>query len=170
MALSLCDRTSFSIDPAIGVISDTHGLLRDEALKALEGCALILHLGDVGDPAILERLAERAPLIAVRGNIDREAWCEVLPMHRDIVVNGWRLHLVHDIADFDTDMACDAVLFGHSHKPRQQWVTEEAGTRRLYFNPGSAGKRRFKLPITTGRLCARDDGLRSGVMHLVLAG
>ena len=169
MALPLCDHTSFFIDTPIGVISDTHGLLRDEALKALEGCGLILHLGDVGDLSILDRLAEMAPLIAVRGNIDREDWCEALPMHRDISVNGWRLHLVHDIADFDSATACDAVLFGHSHKPRQQWVEEGSGKRRLYFNPGSAGKRRFRLPITAGRLDARDDRLCSGVMHLVLA-
>ncbi len=167
MALPLCDRTLFSIDTPIGVISDTHGVLRDEALAALEGCALLLHLGDVGDSAILERLADMAPLIAVRGNIDREAWCEALPLHRDIVVNGWRLHLVHDIAHFDTGVACDAVLYGHSHKPRQQWADESTGLKRLYFNPGSAGRRRFKLPITAGKLIARDDGLRSGVMHLL---
>lgn len=170
MTLSLCDRTLFSIDTPVGVISDTHGLLRDEVLKALEGCGLILHLGDVGDISILERLAGMASLIAVRGNIDREDWCEMLPMHRDIVVNGWRLHLVHDIADFDSATACDAVLFGHSHKPRQQWVEESSGKRRLYFNPGSAGKRRFKLPITAGRLDAREGRLCSGVMHFVLEG
>ncbi|WP_299260072.1 metallophosphoesterase family protein [uncultured Kushneria sp.] len=170
MALSLCNRTSFSIDTPVGVISDTHGLLRNEALKALEGCALILHLGDVGDPSILDRLAEMAPLIVVRGNIDREDWCEMLPMHRDITVNGWRLHLVHDMADFDSATVCDAVLFGHSHKPRQQWVEESSGKRRLYFNPGSAGRRRFRLPITAGRLDARKDRLCSGVMHFVLEG
>ncbi|MFC0338132.1 hypothetical protein SAMN05421848_2501 [Kushneria avicenniae] len=167
--LSLCEDTAFTIDTPVGVISDTHGLLRDEALRAVEGCALILHLGDVGDPAILERLAERAPLIAVRGNIDRETWCEALPMRRDIVVNGWRLHLVHDIADFNPDTMCDAVLHGHSHKPRQQWVEKESGDRRLYFNPGSAGKRRFRLPITAGRLGAGEHRLCSGVMHFVLA-
>ncbi|WP_457808809.1 metallophosphoesterase family protein [Kushneria sp. EE4] len=168
MALSLCDRTTLAIDTPIGVISDTHGLLRDEALRALEGCALILHLGDVGDPSILEQLAEIAPLMAVRGNIDRQDWCEALPMHRDIVVNGWRLHLVHDIADFDTATGCDAVLHGHSHKPRQQWVEEDTGARRLFFNPGSAGKRRFRLPITAGRLKTGDERLCSGVMHFVL--
>ncbi|GHC26004.1 phosphoesterase [Kushneria pakistanensis] len=168
MTLSLCDRTLFSIDTPVGIISDTHGLLRDEALSTLEGCGLILHLGDVGDRAILEQLAELAPLIAVRGNIDRDDWCEALPLQRDIVVNGWRLHLVHDIADFKAGTTCDAVLHGHSHKPRQQWVDEETG-RRLYFNPGSAGKRRFTLPITTGRLQADDDGLRSAVMHILPA-
>ncbi|WP_445619782.1 metallophosphoesterase family protein [Kushneria sp. Sum13] len=170
MALSLCEQTLFSIDTPIGVISDTHGLLRDDALKALEGCALILHLGDVGNRGILEQLAGLAPLVAVRGNIDRETWCEALPVHRDIVVNGWQLHLVHDIADANAAMTCDAVLFGHSHKPRQQWVEESFGKRRLYFNPGSAGKRRFKLPITAGRLDARKDSLCSGVMHFVLEG
>ncbi|WP_456269214.1 metallophosphatase family protein [Kushneria sp. AK178] len=168
MTLPLCDQGVFSIETPVGVISDTHGLLRDEALSALEGCALILHLGDVGDPTILERLAELAPLVTVRGNIDRQAWCEALPMRRDIRVNGWRLHLVHDIADFDTATDCHAVLFGHSHKPRQQWIEEDSGEKRLYFNPGSAGKRRFRLPITAGRLWAGNDRLCSGVMHFVL--
>ncbi|ART62712.1 metallophosphoesterase family protein [Kushneria marisflavi] len=167
MTLPLCDHTSFAIDTPVGVISDTHGLLRDEALKAMEGCALILHLGDVGEPEILEQLAEQAPLVAIRGNVDRAAWCESLPMRRDIVVNDWRIHLVHDIADFDTDTVCDAVLHGHSHKPRQQWIDGGAGVRRLYFNPGSAGRRRFKLPITAGQLWAGKDRLCSGVMHLL---
>ncbi|ARS52921.1 metallophosphoesterase family protein [Kushneria konosiri] len=167
MTLPLCERAVFTIDTPVGVISDTHGLLRDEALETLKGCALILHLGDVGHPEILQQLAEQAPLIAIRGNVDREAWCEALPMRRDIVVNGWRLHLVHDIADVDTDTGWDAVLHGHSHKPRQQWVDDGTGVRRLYFNPGSAGKRRFRLPITAGRLWVGKDRLCSGVMHLL---
>lgn len=152
----------------IGVISDTHGLLRPEALILLEGCGLILHLGDVGrgerDAALLERLAELAPVMAVRGNIDTAPWAEALPMTRDLVVNGWRLHLVHILAEFDPASPCDAVLHGHSHKPRNAWQDG-----RLLFNPGAAGKRRFRLPITLGKLWADARGLRGAIIHLPLA-
>lgn len=151
----------------IGVISDTHGLLRPEALTLLGGCGMILHLGDVGskneDAAILERLAELAPLHAVRGNIDTAPWAEALPHTLGLVINGWRLHLVHDIADLDQAIPCDAVLHGHSHKPRNEWQGEQ-----LLFNPGAAGKRRFKLPITLGQLWAGDRGLRGAILHLPL--
>lgn len=157
---------TYRIDSPIGVISDTHGLLRDEALVLLEGCDLILHLGDVGakpdDEAILSRLAEMAPVHAVRGNIDTADWAETrLPSTLDIEVNGWHLHLVHAIGDLDPHVICDAVLHGHSHKPRNTW---EAG--RLLFNPGAAGKRRFKLPITLGKLWALPSGLRGAILHL----
>jgi putative phosphoesterase len=149
------------------VIADTHGKLRDEALSVLDGCELILHLGDVGgkddDQLILERLATLAPLFVVRGNIDTPAWAERLPMTQDLVVNGWRLHLVHDIADFDANTPCDAVLHGHSHKPRNEWRDG-----RLLFNPGGAGKRRFKLPISVGKLWADARGLRGAIVHLPL--
>lgn len=158
---------TFEIASFIGVIADTHGKLRDEALTVLAGCELLLHLGDVGDKAedemILERLAALAPLYAVRGNIDTPAWAERLPMSQELIVNGWRLHLVHDIADFDTSMSCDAVLHGHSHKPRNEWRDG-----RLLFNPGGAGKRRFKLPISVGKLWANERGLRGAIVHLPL--
>ncbi|MDN3521882.1 metallophosphoesterase family protein [Halomonas ramblicola] len=151
----------------IGVISDTHGLLRPEALAMLEGCGLILHLGDVGsrdeDAAILERLADLAPVAAVRGNIDTAPWAEALPMTRDLTVNGWRLHLVHILQEFDPATPCDAVLHGHSHKPRHEWQDG-----RLLFNPGAAGKRRFRLPITLGKLWADERGLRGAILHLPL--
>lgn len=163
---------TFDIATPVGVIADTHGKLRDEALTLLSGCELILHLGDVGsrdeDRAILEQLAGMAPLFTVRGNIDTRPWAERLPMTQDLVVNGWRLHLVHDIADFDADTRCDAVLHGHSHKPRNEWRDG-----RLLFNPGGAGKRRFTLPITLGKLWAdprglRGAGLRGAIIHLPL--
>mgnify|MGYP001948492678 FL=1 len=151
----------------IGVISDTHGLLRPEALVMLEGCELILHLGDVGnddtDATILERLAELAPVVAVRGNIDTAPWAEALPLTLDITVNGWRLHLVHILQEFDSTTPCDAVLHGHSHKPRHEWQAN-----RLLFNPGAAGKRRFRLPITLGKLWADERGLRGAILHLPL--
>lgn len=159
------DPPSFEIDTPIGVIADTHGKLRDEALTILQECSLILHLGDVGskeeDDRILERLAELAPLYTVRGNIDTPAWAERLPMTQDLVVNGWRLHLVHDIADFDPATPCDAVLHGHSHKARNEWREG-----RLLFNPGGAGKRRFSLPITLGKLWAEARGLRGAILHV----
>ncbi|MBA2780259.1 metallophosphoesterase family protein [Billgrantia kenyensis] len=155
----------FDINAPIGVISDTHGLLSEEAVELLGGCGLILHLGDVGakaqDEAILERLEELAPLCAVRGNIDTAEWASSLPIRLDLVVNGWRLHLVHDLADFDEKTECDVVLHGHSHKPRHQWQGP-----RLLFNPGAAGKRRFRLPITLGKLWVDRRGLRGAILHL----
>ncbi|MBB3231323.1 metallophosphoesterase family protein [Halomonas stenophila] len=161
------DTERFELDAPIGVIADTHGTLRDEALALLEGCGLIVHLGDVGsrerDEAILARLAELAPLVAVRGNVDTAAWAERLPWHRDLVVNGWRLQLVHDIADVDDATACDAVLHGHSHKARNEW---QGG--RLWFNPGGAGRRRFSLPLTLGQLWADETSLRGAILHLPL--
>ncbi|PAU78454.1 metallophosphoesterase family protein [Halomonas salipaludis] len=151
----------------IGVISDTHGLLRPEALAMLDDCGVILHLGDVGnreqDATILERLRELAPLATVRGNIDTAPWAEALPMTCDLSVNGWRLHLVHILEAFDPATPCDAVLHGHSHKPRNQWQDG-----RLLFNPGAAGKRRFRLPITLGKLWADERGLRGAILHLPL--
>lgn len=159
---------SFDIASPIGVISDTHGLLRDEALVMLSGCELILHLGDVGggigdsgEASVLERLAELAPVFSVRGNIDTQPWAERMPLTRDLLVNGRWLHLVHDIADFDSRTPCDAVLHGHSHKPRNEWRDG-----RLLFNPGAAGRRRFKLPITVGKLWSDERGLRGAILHL----
>lgn len=159
------DTARIEIDTPIGVIADTHGTLRDEALAMLEGCGLIVHLGDVGsraqDEAILDRLGEVAPLYAVRGNVDTAAWAERLPWRRELVVNGWRLHVVHDIADFDDATACDAVLHGHSHKARNEWRDD-----RLLFNPGGAGRRRFSLPLTLGQLWADERALRGAILHL----
>ncbi|KPQ22374.1 MULTISPECIES: metallophosphoesterase family protein [unclassified Halomonas] len=157
----------YSIASPIGVIADTHGLLRDEALVLLQGSGLILHLGDVGnkeaDSAILQRLEKLAPVHCVRGNIDTASWSTRLPVHQDIIVNDRHLHLVHRLEDFDPATPCDAVLHGHSHKPRNEW---KAG--KLLFNPGAAGKRRFKLPITLGKLWVDHRELRGAIMHLSL--
>ncbi len=161
------DHECFELDAPVGVIADTHGTLRDEALAMLKGCGLILHLGDVGsrdrDAAILERLGELAPVLAVCGNVDTADWAERLPWHRDLVVNGWRLHLVHDIADFAPETPGDAVLHGHSHKARNEWRDG-----RLLFNPGGAGRRRFTLPLTLGKLWADASALRGAILHLPL--
>jgi len=152
----------------LGVISDTHGLLRDEALALLADCSPLIHLGDVGDPAILERLSAIAPVYAIRGNIDRDGECATLPTHRRLVINGRALQLVHDIADIDERMAFEAVLHGHSHKPCNEWRGSADG-RRLWFNPGAAGKRRFRLPITLGKLWIDTQGIRSAIIYLPIS-
>jgi putative phosphoesterase len=130
----------------VGVISDTHGLLRAEALAALQGCERIIHAGDIGSPDILEQLAAIAPLHVVRGNNDLEApWAENLPDLLRFNLNGWQALLVHDIADVPDliDTPVKLVITGHSHIPRIEWRGDQ-----LYLNPGSAGRRRFKLPVT----------------------
>ncbi|MDR5874137.1 metallophosphoesterase family protein [Halomonas sp. CUBES01] len=151
----------------VGVIADTHGLLRDEALALLEDCELILHLGDVGskeeDSIILERLETLASVHCVRGNIDTAAWASHLPMHQTILVNDQRLHLVHRLEDADPATPCDVTLHGHSHQPRNERLDD-----RLLFNPGAAGKRRFKLPITLGKLWIEPDSVRGAIIHLPL--
>lgn len=156
----------YSITSPVGIIADTHGLLRDEALILLQGCELILHLGDVGnkdaDKAILERLEALAPVHCVRGNIDTATWAESLPMQQDLMVNDRQLHLVHRLEDFDPTTPCDVVLHGHSHKPRNERQADK-----LLFNPGAAGKRRFKLPITLGKLWINQRGVRGAVIHLL---
>lgn len=156
----------YTVTSPVGIIADTHGLLRDEALVLLQGCELVLHLGDVGskaeDKAILQRLEAMAPVHCVRGNIDTADWAESLPMHQDIIVNDRRLHLVHRLEDFDPTTSCDVVLHGHSHKPRNERQADK-----LLFNPGAAGKRRFKLPITLGKLWIDKCGVRGAIIHLL---
>ncbi|RON57807.1 metallophosphoesterase family protein [Pseudomonas frederiksbergensis] len=130
----------------IGVISDTHGLLRPEAVAALEGCERIVHAGDIGSAQILDQLRAIAPLYVVRGNNDLEApWAHQIPDLLYFEVNGWKTLLLHDIADVPVELDADVrmVITGHSHKPLIEWRGE-----RLYLNPGSAGRRRFKLPVT----------------------
>lgn len=133
----------------IGVIADTHGLLRPEAIQFLKGCHTILHAGDVGKESVLEQLKAIAPTHAVRGNVDRDPWARQLP-ERDVVEVGNRsFYLIHNLEDLDLDPSggFDAVIFGHSHIPGSYW---KKGV--IYFNPGGAGPRRFKLPISIGRI------------------
>ena len=130
----------------VGVISDTHGQLGPEAIAALQGCEQIIHAGDIGAPEILEQLAHIAPVHAVRGNNDQDgAWAQQVPEHLNIDVSGWQTLLVHDIADVPAllEPRTRLVITGHSHKPLIEW---RGAT--LYVNPGSAGRRRFKLPVT----------------------
>lgn len=143
----------------IGVISDTHGLLRPEALAALEGSEHIIHAGDVGDPTILEKLATIAPVTAVRGNVDKGAWALKLPETEVIELGGVSIYVLHDLAQLDLKPEAAGfavVIYGHSHVPKQEVC---GGV--LYFNPGSAGPRRFKLPVCVGRLMA-EHGKVSG--------
>jgi len=142
------------LDTAIlGLISDTHGLLRPEALAALQGSDLIIHAGDIGDPAILDSLRAIAPVTAVRGNIDKGDWASRLPETAIVEAAGARIYVLHDIHQLELDPAAagfQIVVSGHSHKPGQ---SERAGV--LYLNPGSAGPRRFRLPVTVARLDLR---------------
>lgn len=150
----------------VGVISDTHGLLRPEALELLAGVEVILHAGDVGSPEILERLEALAPVEAVRGNIDRGAWADALPETRTVKIGGVRLLLVHDLKLLDLDperRRYGAVISGHSHRARN----ERMG-RVLFFNPGSAGPRRFRLPVTLGRLRIHEGVVNGEVLDLGL--
>jgi hypothetical protein len=134
----------------IGVISDTHGLLRPEAVEALRGSAMIVHAGDIGSPEVLRELEALAPVIAVRGNNDRGPWAKALPLSETFRVGGASLHVIHDVKELDVDPRAarlSVVISGHSHRPLAE---ERDGV--LFFNPGSAGPRRFRLPIAVGHL------------------
>jgi putative phosphoesterase len=149
----------------IGVISDTHGLLRPEALNALAGVDHILHAGDVGDPKILSALEAIAPLTAIRGNIDRSGPCAALPATEIVDLGGTTFYLLHDLHELDLDpMAAgiSVVISGHSHKPL---IERRRGV--LYLNPGSAGPRRFSLPITIGLVTLGKGSPQAEIIPLV---
>jgi putative phosphoesterase len=151
-------------ETAVGVISDTHGLLRPEAVAALRGSDLIVHAGDVGRPDVLDGLRALAPTHAVRGNIDTAPWASRLPATAVVEVGQLRLWLLHDIAELDLDPAAAgfaAVVFGHSHKP-----SSEMRDGVLHLNPGSAGPRRFKLPVTVARLRVSGRTIRPEIVEL----
>ena len=138
----------------IGLISDTHGLLRPEAVAALQGCAQIIHAGDIGKPQVLDGLRTIAPLEAIRGNIDTADWALELPERLDLRIGGLTLHVLLDLKQLDIDplaAGIDVVIAGRSHKPK---VERRDGV--LYVNPGSAGPRRFSLPICLALLELND--------------
>jgi uncharacterized protein len=150
----------------LGVISDTHGLLRPEAIQALRGSDLILHAGDVGSPDILEELRRIAPVKAVRGNVDNSPWCETLPQTEVIEAGGLSLYMLHDLKQLDLNPAAAgfaAVICGHSHAPMN-----ETRNGVLFFNPASAGPRRFKLPICVGKLRISDSSISGEIIELQL--
>lgn len=150
----------------IGLISDTHGLLRPEALAALQGCAHIVHAGDIGNPQIVERLRELAPLTVVRGNNDEDdAWAAAIPSEAVLRIDGIGLYVVHELADVPEQLPAgiDVVVTGHSHKPAQQL---RHGV--LYLNPGSAGPRRFKLPIALALLHVDNGQVEAEMIELTV--
>lgn len=149
----------------IGLISDTHGLLRPEALRVLEGSELIIHAGDVGGPEILEELRRLAPVVAVKGNVDTDAWCADLPETAVAEARSSLIYVRHDVKTLDLKPAAAGfamVVSGHSHKPLRE---EREGV--LYVNPGSAGPRRFNLPVTVALVDLRHHPLRVDFVELV---
>jgi uncharacterized protein len=152
--------------PSIGVISDTHSWLRPEALEALRGSQMILHAGDIGAPEILKQLEQIAPVTAVRGNVDREPWARRLRETEVVEIAGVSVYLLHILAQLDLKpetAGFGVVVYGHSHVPKQ-----EVKNGVLYFNPGSAGPRRFKLPVTVGKLLIEDGRVRAETVELVI--
>ena len=149
----------------IGLISDTHGLLRPEALQALAGVGQIIHAGDIGTPEVLEALRAVAPVRAVRGNNDRSPWARKIPLRLDLRIGGVRIHVLHDLNELDLDPAADridVVIAGHSHKPA---IVQRDGV--LFVNPGSAGPRRFRLPVTIGYLTVEAGCARAQIRDLL---
>jgi uncharacterized protein len=151
-------------DIIIGVISDTHGLLRPEALEALKGSDFIIHAGDIGRPEILKTLQNIAPVTAVRGNIDRSSWARKLPACNVLEAGGVSIYILHDVERLDLKPEASgfaAVIFGHSHITKQ-----ELKDGVLYFNPGSAGPSRFRLPISVGRVVVSGHQVTAEVVEL----
>ena len=149
----------------IGVISDTHGLLRPEAIGAMRGVSLILHAGDIGGPEILSELRHIAPVTAVRGNVDHGSWASGLPANEVVEIDGVSIFMLHILAELDLKpnaAGFGVVLYGHSHVP-----SAEIKNGVLYFNPGSAGPRRFKLPVTVGKLVVNDGTVRGEIVEIV---
>lgn len=139
----------------LGLIADTHGLVRPQALAALEGSRLIIHAGDIGSPAVLDRLGAIAPVYAVRGNVDRDGWAQSLPETEVVTIGARTLYVLHDLNAIDLDPEAaefSVVVSGHSHQP----LARRRG-RVLYINPGSAGPRRFNLPVGVAKLIVTDE-------------
>jgi len=149
---------------AVGVISDTHGLLRPEAVAALHDSDFIIHAGDVGDPQILDRLRAIAPTYAVRGNVDTSAWAKALPLTEVVEVGGLQFYILHNLDDLDLNprvAGFAAVISGHTHRPHAELRDDV-----LYLNPGSAGPRRFTLPIAVARLEVSGSRLSHEIVEL----
>jgi len=148
----------------VGVISDTHGLLRPQAVTVLRGSHMILHAGDVGNPAIIDELRKIAPCFVVRGNIDSGPWAARLPITRRIAIGGHKFLLLHQLSLLTIDPAAAglaAVVFGHSHRP-----SVETRAKVPFVNPGSAGPRRFNLPVSVARISVSGSRLRARIVTL----
>ena len=149
----------------IGIISDTHGLLRPEAIKQLAGADHIIHAGDIGAPEVVDGLRKIAPTTAIRGNIDAGAWAKNYPETESIVLGGRTLYVLHNLKEIKLDPAAcgfHIVISGHSHRPK---IETRNGV--LYVNPGSAGPRRFKLPIAVAALSLSDDAILPRILEIV---
>jgi len=152
----------------IGIISDTHGLLRPEACRALAGMHHIIHAGDIGRPEVVTELRQLAPTTAIRGNVDRGTWADPYPATARLELGGRVIHVLHDLNALDLDPAAaaiDVVVSGHSHRPR---IATVGGV--LYLNPGSAGPRRFSLPVAVATLEIAGDALRPRIHTLAPSG
>jgi len=150
----------------VGVISDTHGLIRPEALKALEGVSLIIHAGDIGTPNVLQRLENIAPVVAVRGNTDRDEWAFKLPFTETVEIGGVFLYVLHDLGKLDLDPAASgfsAVISGHTHQP-----AIEKSRKILFLNPGSAGPKRFDLPVSVALLRIMNNSPKAELLMLAV--
>jgi len=150
----------------IGVISDTHGLVRPQALQALRGVDLIIHAGDIGAPEVVDALKRIAPVVAIKGNNDNEGWATSLPDTKLVQLNTAKLYVIHNVRELDLDPVArgiQVVISGHSHKPS---VVKRDGV--LYLNPGSAGPRRFKLPVAVAKLTVRLKTIEAKIIELVL--
>jgi uncharacterized protein len=148
----------------IGLISDTHGLIRPQAIEALQGVELIIHAGDIGKPEVLSVLKHVAPVAAIKGNIDSGAWAKLLPDTKLVKTGGTRLFIIHNVRELDCDPVArgfQVVVSGHSHKPS---VSTRGGV--LFVNPGSAGPRRFKLPVAVGKLLIEGNRLNAEIIEL----
>jgi uncharacterized protein len=148
----------------IGVISDTHGLLRPEAVKIIEGCNAIIHAGDVGSLEVLSALKEVAPTYAVRGNVDNGHWAETIPVTDIAVIGGRCFYIIHnpDLLDIDpVSVGINVVIFGHTHMPELYKKRDV-----IYMNPGSAGPRRFTKPVSMGRIIINDRGIYPELINL----
>lgn len=147
----------------VGVIADTHGLLRPAAVAALRECAVIVHAGDIGKREVLASLGQLAPLTAIRGNVDLP-WAHTLPDTAELTVDGRKFFVLHNLRELTFDPASagfDVVISGHSHRPG---IRRKAGV--LYVNPGSAGPRRFRLPVTAARITLTTDAVDAEIVDL----
>lgn len=153
-----------STDKIIGIISDTHGLVRPQALEALKHVELILHAGDIGKQEVLETLQQIAPVVAVRGNNDKGAWAESLPDWEVVEVGAVSIYMLHNVNDIDINPSgFQVVVSGHSHQPS---IKERRGV--LYINPGSAGPRRFTLPISLAHLHVNGERVEANIVELTI--
>ena len=148
----------------IGIISDTHGLIRPQALEVLQGVDFIIHAGDIGKPEVVSALKAIAPVAAIKGNIDSGAWAKLLPDTKLVKAGGMRLFIIHNVRELDCDPVArgfQVVVSGHSHKPS---VSTRDGV--LFVNPGSAGPRRFKLPVAVGKLFIQNKQVNAEIIEL----